>query len=96
MKKQKFKVGTFVHVAKDLGSMMSHFENNVDAIIGYTYAQKYGGTDNKSYSLYLIKNGKVYNSVAWYEEHQLTALPAQDYDEACKMVGDFCLRFMLD
>lgn len=65
---QKFKKGTVVRIAKDLGKSMSHFTNDCLAIVEYTYAEKYWGTDTKSYSLYIEGKG----SCAWYSEHQLT------------------------
>lgn len=64
---QKFKRNTVVHIAKDLGHGMSHFTSDCLAIVEYTYAEKYGGEDTKSYSLYIEDIG----SSAWYYEHQL-------------------------
>lgn len=65
---QKFKKNTVVRIAKDLGTSMPHFTNNCLAIVEYTYAEKYGGDDNKSYSLHIEGEG----SSAWYYENQLT------------------------
>jgi len=70
MPKQKFKKGDLVHVAKDLGSCMSHFENDVDAVVIGSYKDKYGGSNTKSYTLHLKGQGEV----SWYEEHQLTLI----------------------
>ena len=67
---QKFPVGSRVHIAKDLGNSMSHFNSDCDAIVEYVYAHAFGGSDIKSYSLIIDD----YGSVAWYHEWQLTAL----------------------
>jgi hypothetical protein len=69
-KGQKFKCGQRVRIADDLGEQMSHFESGVNATVEYTYAHIYGGGDIKSYRLFVDGEG----SVAWYYEHQLTAL----------------------
>jgi len=66
--KQKFQIGDKVKVAKDLGPMMSHFKSDFIGTVEYTYGQMFGGDNFDSYSL-IDENG---NSVAWYEEHQLT------------------------
>ena len=45
-KKQKFQIGEVVKIAEDLGDEgMDHFPKNIYAIVEYTYAQKYGGSD---------------------------------------------------
>jgi hypothetical protein len=40
---QKFNKGDVVWVAKDLGSTMSHFNNDCPAIVMYSYESEYGG-----------------------------------------------------
>lgn len=57
-------------IAKDLGPHMSHFTSGKPATVLHTYSQMYGGWDFKSYALDVDGEGFV----AWYEEHQLTAL----------------------
>ncbi|MFM6946071.1 MAG: hypothetical protein ACKOWW_02945 [Flavobacteriales bacterium] len=69
-KGQKFPCGSRVRIADDLGPSMSHFESGVEATVEYVYAHAYGGGDVKSYSLNIDGRG----SVAWYYEHQLTAI----------------------
>jgi len=59
----------FVHVAKDLGPSMSHFEKDCDAVV-----KEVSGND---YGLYLLKNGKISNEVWWYHRYQLTVLKKQ-------------------
>jgi len=68
---QKFKRGNLVHVDKELGSMMTHFENDKDAIIVGSYADQFGGNNTKSYTLIFLDDGC---EVSWYEEHQLTLI----------------------
>lgn len=70
-KEQKFKRGNLVHIAKDLGSMMSHFENDKDAIIVGSYADEYGGSDTKRYTVMFLDTG---GKCSWYIEHQLTLI----------------------
>ena len=70
-KEQKFKRGNLVHIAKDLGSMMSHFENDKDVIIVGSYADQYGGSNTKSYTVMFPDTG---GESSWYEEHQLTLI----------------------
>lgn len=67
---QKYKKGDLVHVAKDLGPCMSHFTNDVDAVVIGSYKDQYGGSDTKSYTLNLKGSGET----SWYEEHQLTLI----------------------
>ena len=71
MKEQKFKRGNLVHIAKDLGECMSHFENDFDAIILGSYSDLYGGNDTNSYSIMVKETG---NSISWYYESQMTLI----------------------
>jgi hypothetical protein len=65
---QKFKKGDLVQVASDLGSWMEHFRSGCQAIILYSYAEKYGSGNVHDYCLLFESGG----SSAWYCEHQLT------------------------
>jgi hypothetical protein len=67
---QKFPIGTRVHIAKDLGKSMEHFERGVDATVCYTYAHAYGGDNVTSYCLDVDGCGEI----SWYKEHQLTEI----------------------
>lgn len=67
---QKFTRGDHVQIAKDLGPYMSHFKADAEAIVLYSYADKYGGSNSKSYGLHIKGHGET----AWYEEHQLTLI----------------------
>ncbi len=69
-KGQKFKPGTRVRIADDLGDYMKHFKSGVNATVQYSYAQAYGGDNVESYSLDIDGFGEC----AWYKEHQLTAI----------------------
>ena len=74
---QKFPRGARVLIAKDLGPTMGHFSGaGHEAIVQYTYAQKFEGSNIDSYSLVLLdpETGEPYNSSAWYHEDQLTLL----------------------
>lgn len=68
---QKFKRGNLVRIAKNLGSMMSHFDNDKDAIIVGSYADQFGGDNTKSYTLMFVDTG---GKCSWYQEHQLTLI----------------------
>lgn len=67
---QKFNQFDHVMIADDLGGAMDHFVSGEEAIVEYTYAERFGGNDIDSYSLYI----KGHGSVAWYYEHQLTLI----------------------
>lgn len=69
---QKFHYGDLVRVAKNLGSCMSHFTADVDAIVIGSYDDQYGGGDVKSYTLHIKDQGQV----AWYYEGQLALIEA--------------------
>jgi len=71
MKKQKFKRGDVVHIAKDLGPSMAHFENDLEAVVMGSYRDQYGGDNAKDYTLMFCRDG---NEVSWYGETQLTFL----------------------
>ena len=83
---QKFKRGSKVHVCKDLGPMMRHFTNDFDAIVQYTYAQKFGGSDIENYALVVLDGaGEPINEEAWYWEDQLTLL-SDDIEAGLKII----------
>jgi len=71
---QKFSKGQRVHICKDLGVCMSHFPNDVDATVKYSYEQAFGDGEleegeEHEYCLDLDGHGEV----SWYNEWQLTA-----------------------
>lgn len=67
---QKYNKGDLVRISKDLGPSMSHFTSDCDAIVMYTYDEKYGGGNVDSYCLHLKGRGQV----SWYFESQLTLI----------------------
>jgi len=76
MSKQVFHKGDLVHVTKDMPSYMSHFTGDTDAIVIGSYADQYGGSDTKDYTLHLKSGGQC----SWYEENQLTLIEANRID----------------
>ena len=74
--KQKFKRGSRVKVCQYMPPHMVHFPSDFEAIVYYTYGQKYGGNDYKQYSLVCLEGSsdRVTNCIAWYDEDQLTLL----------------------
>jgi len=64
---QKFQRGDLVKIVDKLPEYMSHFISGADAIVMYSYADKYGGTDAPEYCL-LIKNK---GQCSWYDEENL-------------------------
>lgn len=74
---QKFQKGDWVRVAKDLGAHMSHFTADCEAIVVGSYADKYGGSNTKSYTLHLKDHGEC----SWYEEQQLTLIESGRLDK---------------
>jgi hypothetical protein len=75
-KKQKFQYGDLVRIAKDLGPYMRHFTSDVEAIVIYSYADKFGGDDHQNYCVNIKDKGEV----SWYEEHQLELIKSNQID----------------
>lgn len=71
-KGQKFPPSSFVKIAKNLGSAMSHFKSNVYAQVEYTYAHMFGGRDIYNYSLVIRDLENTWYECAWYHECQLS------------------------
>ena len=73
-KKQKFHKDDLVHISKDLGPHMSHFEKDLDAIVLGSYNEDCGTGDEDEegteYGLFVKGHGKIY----WYQENQLTLI----------------------
>lgn len=68
---QKFHKGDLVHIAKDLGSSMSHFTADVDAIVIGSYSDQYGTPDSGGgYTIHIKDHGQH----SWYYESQLTLI----------------------
>jgi hypothetical protein len=76
---QKFFLGDRVRIAADLGSTMSHFDKDCEAIVMYSYAEQYGGSnkDLDRFSLFILPNG---GSASWYYADQLTLIEPDRLD----------------
>lgn len=86
---QKFKRGSKVHICKDLPEEMDHFPNDFDAIVDYTYAQKFGGDDTESYCVAgLNDKGVVVDHISWYREDQLTLI-SDDLEAGIKLIAQY-------
>lgn len=73
---QAFHRGDLVRVAKDLGSHMSHFTSDCDAIVIGSYADQFGGTNRHDFTLHLKGVGKC----SWYGASQLTLVESSRMD----------------
>lgn len=78
---QLFPRGTIVWISEDErlfdGSdgegYMGHFEHGCLAIVEFSYAERFGGDDFKSYSLQILDvKMRPEGSAAWYKEKQLS------------------------
>ena len=74
--KQKYNKGDYVHIVKDLGPHMSHFESDCEAIVMHTYDEAFGDGDIDSYCLYIKGHGRV----SWYYENQIELIEANRLD----------------
>lgn len=81
---QKFPIGSFVMVGKNLGGCMSHFPKDLPACIEYTYCHAFGTSDVKSYSLLIRFSENKWSSVSWYYEDQLSLITDQQLIEQFK------------
>lgn len=64
-----------MHIVRDLGPSMAHFEADVDAIIEGSYDDLYPGMSGNrdSFSVLLIDTDGL-SSCAWYHKDQMTLL----------------------
>lgn len=76
---QKFQRYDLVHIIKDLGSSMSHFTSDVDAIVLYSSHQEHGGEQvgESKYALYIRGQG----TTAWYYDWQLTLIESNQKEK---------------
>lgn len=74
--KQKFQRGDYVKITKDLGVGMGHFTSDCEAIIIGSYADQFGGSDIKSYKIFIKGGGEV----SWYHEWQLELIEKSRID----------------
>lgn len=66
---REYRHGDLVRIADDLGPHKIHFEKGCEAIIDYSYAERYGGDDRDSYAVIFPETG---NRVSWYQGGELT------------------------
>lgn len=78
---QKFKRGDVVHIAKDLGPMMSHFTADVDAIVMGSYRDQFGVGSTSRYTLMFLDGYEC----SWYDEYDLTLLRHGGEEEITKV-----------
>ena len=79
---QKFFLGDLVRIADDLGVSMSHFPSGQDAVVLYSYSEKYGrgsAANDKCIGLFILK-GKDKGEHAWYYDAQLTLIEEDRLD----------------
>jgi len=70
-REQKFKIGTRVKIADDLGNRMSsRFPSGCNATVVYTYAHIFDDDAVEDYCLDVDGHGEI----RWYLEHQLTEI----------------------
>lgn len=75
---RKFQKGDWVRIAKNLGPAMQHFTSDTEAVVQYSYTDKFGGDElDDNYSLYVKGEG----SVSWYYGHQLTLIESGRLDK---------------
>ncbi len=74
---QKFFRGQRVKIADEMPRSMRHFEKGCEAIVVGSYTDqcmRTADSDHKFTLCLLDKNGKPFDRVSWYGEHQLTLL----------------------
>ena len=66
----RFQPGDLVKIGKNLGAAARFLHTDVEAIVEYSYAGKYGGLEDNSYCLYVKGIGKS----SWYDANHLTLI----------------------
>jgi hypothetical protein len=78
-KGQKFASGTFVRLADKFPNYMSHFPGAGSfALVNYTYAHAYGGSDTDNYSLLVKRKSGEWHSSSWYEEELMVEIKDEE------------------
>lgn len=72
----RFKPGDLVRISKNLGIAARYLHTDVEAIVEYSYAGKYGGLEDNSYSLYIKEIGRS----SWYDASHLTFIESGRLD----------------
>lgn len=69
---QRFNRGDLVRIAANLPSSMSHFKAGEDVLVLYSYADQYGGSNHRIYTVLF----RDYGRVSWYPFEALTLIEA--------------------
>ena len=72
----RFQPGDLVRIAKNLGIAARYLYTDVEAIVEYSYAGKYGGLEDNSYCLFVRGVGKS----SWYDASHLTLIESGRFD----------------
>lgn len=77
---QRFFAGDRVRITKDMPMSMEHFSCDQEAIVLYSYSDRYGrgcARDDTQICLYLLKDKY---ECAWYDDDQLTLIDEDRFD----------------
>lgn len=72
----RFHPGDLVRISKNLGAAARFLHTDTEAIVEYSYASKYGGNEDNSYSLFV----KGYGKSNWYDANHLTLIESNRFD----------------
>jgi hypothetical protein len=72
----RFQPGDLVRISKNLGVAARFLHTDAEAIVEYSYAGKYGGLEDNSYSLYIKAIGRS----SWYDASHLTLIESGRHD----------------
>jgi hypothetical protein len=72
----RFHPGDLVRISKNLGAAARYLHTDAEAIVEYSYAGKYGGNEDNSYSLFVKGFGKS----NWYNANHLTLIESNRFD----------------
>lgn len=88
---QKFWRGMRVKISDEMPPSMFHFPKGIEAIIDGSYTDLCSSRGDDIYSLILLRDGKGYNSSAWYPESLLTLLDS-DRDMGERIIQEYHSR----
>ncbi len=72
----RFHPGDLVRISKNLDAAARFLHTDVEVIVEYSYAGKYGGNEDNSYSLFVKGFGKS----NWYDANHLTLIESDRFD----------------
>jgi len=72
----RFHPGDHVRISKNLGAAARYLHTDAEAVVEYSYAGKYGGNEDNSYSLFVRGIGKS----NWYDANHLTLIESNRLD----------------